>query len=197
MTSIAPKLGERVNQVLVRLYAEDHEQRRLGLPVEQRTRNIDIESGRFLFTLALGMQARRILEIGSSNGVSTIWLTAAMSRTGGYVHGTEVIPKRVAEANRNLAEAGLSEWAGVQQVRSGGPALELEPVDLIFIDAEKDDYTEHFERSIALLRPGGLVVADNVVSHDCSAYQAHLRGRDDVETVTVPLDRGLEISVKL
>jgi predicted O-methyltransferase YrrM len=109
MTSIAPKLGAQVDRVLVRLYAEDHEQRRQGLPTEKRTRNIDIESGRFLFTLVLGLQSRRVLEIGSSNGVSTIWLAAAMSRTGGYVHGTEVIPERVALANRNLVEAGVSE----------------------------------------------------------------------------------------
>jgi predicted O-methyltransferase YrrM len=197
MTSIAPKLGERINRVLTRLYAEDHEQRRLGLPTEQRTRNIDIESGRFLFVLALGMQAQQVLEIGSSNGVSTIWWAAAMARTGGFVHGTEIIPERAAEANRNLAEAGVSDFGKVHQVAAGDPVLSLEGVDLIFIDAEKDDYTEHFERTVRLLRPGGLIVADNVVSHDCSVFQAHLRSRPDIETVTVPIERGMEISVKL
>jgi caffeoyl-CoA O-methyltransferase len=138
-----------------------------------------------------------VLEIGSSNGVSTIWFAAAMARTGGFVHGTEIIPERVEEANRNLADAGLSDHGKVHQVSPGDPALSLEGADLIFIDAEKDDYTGHFERTIHLLRPGGLIVADNVTSHDCSAYQAHIRSRRDIETVTVPLDRGLEISVRL
>lgn len=197
MSDIAPKLGEQIDRVLTRLYAEDHEQRRLGLPTEQRTRNIDIESGRFLFTLAVGMRAQRVLEIGSSNGVSTIWLGAAMARTGGFVHGTEILPERVTDANLNLAEAGLAEWADVQHVIAGDPPPISGPVDLIFIDAEKDDYTAHFERALPLLRTGGLIVADNVVSHDCSAYQAHVRERADIETVTVPLDRGLEISVRL
>ena len=115
---IAPKLGDRVDAVLQRLYAEDHEQRRLGLPTSQRTRNIDIESGRFLFLLALGMQAKQIVEIGSSNAVSTIWLASAAKRTGGTIFGTELIPERAAEANRNLAEAGLDSIATVHS----GPA---------------------------------------------------------------------------
>lgn len=197
MSDIAPKLGEQIDRILSRLYAEDHEQRRLGLPTSQRTRNIDIGSGRFLFALALGMQARQILEIGSSNGVSTIWLAAAAQRTGGFVHGTEVLAERVEAANRNLTEAGLAEFARVFQA---GPESQLpvtETIDLVFIDAEKDDYSDHFERSIGYVRPGGLILADNVISHDCSAYQQHIRNRPDIETITVPLDRGFEFSAKI
>jgi predicted O-methyltransferase YrrM len=197
MMSIAPKLGERIDQVLARLYAEDHEQRRLGLPAEQRTRNIDIESGRLLFTLALGMQARVILEIGSSNGVSTLWLAAAAQRTGGFVHGTEIRPERVVAANRHLDEAGLAEYGRVHQVNADSQLPVSESVDLVFIDAEKDDYSDHFERSIGYVRPGGIILADNVISHDCTAYQAHVRSRPDIETLTLPLDRGFEISVKI
>lgn len=195
---IAPKLGAHVDATLERLYAEDHEQRRLGLPTSARTRNIDIESGRFLFLLALGMQAKKIVEIGSSNAVSTIWLAAAASRTGGKVFGTELIPERAAEANRNLAEAGLN---GFASVHSGSAAESLTPVegpfDLVFIDAEKDDYIKHFNLIIDRVRPGGLIVADNVTSHDCTAYQQTLRNRADIETVTITQERGLEISAKI
>jgi predicted O-methyltransferase YrrM len=184
--------------VLQRLYAEDHEQRRLGLPTSQRTRNIDIESGRFLFLLALGMQAKQIVEIGSSNAVSTIWLASAAKRTGGTVFGTELIPERAAEANRNLADAGLESIATVHP----GPAAEslasvTGPLDLVFIDAEKDDYSAYFELIVDHVRPGGLIVADNVTSHDCTVYQAMLRSRSDIETVTVTLERGFEISAKI
>jgi caffeoyl-CoA O-methyltransferase len=195
---IAPKLGDRVDAVLQRLYAEDHEQRRLGLPTSQRTRNIDIESGRFLFLLALGMQAKQIVEIGSSNAVSTIWLASAAKRTGGTIFGTELIPERVAEANRNLAEAGLD---SIATVHSGPAARSLAsaagPFDLVFIDAEKDDYSAYFDLIVDQVRPGGLIVADNVTSHDCTAYQAMLRSRDDIETVTVTMERGFEISSKI
>jgi predicted O-methyltransferase YrrM len=195
--SVAPKLGPKIDAVLERLYASDHEQRRLGLSIDQRTRNIDLESGRYLFILATGMQAKTIVEIGSSNGVSTIWWAAAMARTGGHVTGTDVRADRVEEANANLAEAGLAEFGHIELVSPDRPVIEVEPIDLLFIDAEKDDYSLHFDRYIDRVRTGGLILADNVISHDCRAYQAKIRERADIETVTVTLDRGIEFSVKL
>ena len=195
---IAPKLGDRIDAVLRRLYAEDHEQRRLGLPTSQRTRNIDIESGRFLFLLALGMQAKQIVEIGSSNAVSTIWLASAAKRTGGTVFGTELLPERAEQANHNLAEAGLDSVATVHPGPAAGSlASAAGPFDLVFIDAEKDDYSAYFDLIVDQVRLGGLIVADNVTSHDCAAYQAMLRSRSDIETVTVTLERGFEISAKI
>lgn len=195
--SIAAKLGPTVDAILKRLYASDHEQRRLGLSVDQRTRNIDIESGRYLFILALGMRARTIVEIGSPNGVSTIWWAAAMQRTGGHVTGTDIRPDRVEEANANLTEAGLSEFGHLELITPDHQIVDVQNIDLLFIDAEKDDYSLHFDRYIDAVRPGGLILADNVTSHDCSVYQAKIRERADIETVTVTLDRGIEFSVKL
>jgi predicted O-methyltransferase YrrM len=195
--SIAPKLGSAVESVLGRLYASDHEQRRLGLSIDQRTRNIDIESGRYLFVLAVGMQAKTIVEIGSSNGVSTIWWAAAMQRTGGHVTGTDIRADRVEEANANLAEAGLTEFGHLELITPEHQIVDMQNIDLLFIDAEKDDYSLHFDRYIDAVRPGGLILADNVTSHDCSMYQAKIRERADIETVTVTLDRGIEFSVKL
>ncbi|HEU0116267.1 MAG TPA: class I SAM-dependent methyltransferase, partial [Thermomicrobiales bacterium] len=69
------------------------------------------------------------------------------------------------------------------------------PFDLVFIDAEKDDYVGHFDAIVGKMRPRGLVLADNVISHDLSVYQAMLRARADIETVTVPIGRGVEFSV--
>ena len=195
---IAPKLGAQIDATLERLYAEDHEQRRLGLPTSARTRNIDIESGRLLFLLALGLRAQTIVEIGSSNAVSTIWLAAAAQRTGGSVFGAELIPERAAQANRNLAEAGLDGFASVHPGPAAESLVAVEgPIDLVFIDAEKNDYIDHFNVIIDRVRPGGLIVADNVAPHDCPAYQQMLRNRPDMETVTVTQERGLEISAKI
>ena len=67
----------------------------------------------------------------------------------------------------------------------------------MFIDAEKDEYSAYFDRIVDRVRPGGLIVADNVTSHDCTVYQAMLRSRSDIETVTVTLERGFEISAKI
>ena len=183
--------------VLDRLYAEDVAQRAAGLPSSHRTRNIDRDSGRLISMLARTMGATSVLEIGSSNAVSTIWFGLAMITTGGTVTGTELIPERAAEANRNLAEAGLSHVATVLPGDAKATVSALTgPFDLVFIDAEKDDYPSHFTANFPLVRPGGLILSDNVVSHDVSGYHRMLRERDDVDTVTLPIERGIEFTVK-
>jgi predicted O-methyltransferase YrrM len=187
----------RVDAVLERLYAEDAAQRAAGLPSSQRTRNVERETGRWLALLVRATNARQLLEIGSSNGVSTIWLAAAARQSGGRVTGTEILPERAAEANHNLAEAGLDTVARVVAGDARATVASLPgPFDLVFIDAEKDDYVDHFAAAVDRVRIGGLILADNVISHDLSAYQAMLRSRSDVETVTIPIDRGVEFTLK-
>lgn len=183
--------------VLDRFYDEDAAQRAAQLPSAQRTRNVDRETGLWLNLLLRTMGARAILEIGSSNAVSTTWLGDAARANGGTVTGAELIPERAAEANRNLADAGLADVARVipGDAQATIPTLEG-PFDVVFIDAEKDDYVAHFQAAIDLVRPGGLILADNVTSHDISAYQNLVRALPDMETVTVPIGRGIEFSVK-
>jgi predicted O-methyltransferase YrrM len=188
---------DRPLAILERLYAEDAAQRAARLSSSGRTRNVDRETGRWLALLVRATAAREILEIGSSNAVSTIWLATAALQTGGRVTGTEILPQRAAEANRNLAAAGLDDVARVLPGDARETATSLPgPFDLIFIDAEKDDYVDHFHAVIDRVRHGALILADNVVSHDLSAYQAMLRARADIETVTIPLERGIECTVK-
>jgi predicted O-methyltransferase YrrM len=191
-------IDDRVRPVLDRLYSEDKRQREANLPVEQRTRNLTPESGKFLMLFATAMGATGVVEVGSSNGVSTIWLAAAMRETGGAVTGTELLPERAAEANANLAEAGLAAFGRVIAIDAADVAsCVTAPIDLAFIDAEKEDYVAHFERVFPLVRRYGVIVADNVVSHDLSDYQRMLRTRSDCESVTLPLDRGLEITIRI
>jgi predicted O-methyltransferase YrrM len=186
-----------VTAVLDRLYEEDAAQRAANLPSSQRTRNVDRETGRWLNLLVRATGARSLLEIGSSNGVSTLWLAAAVVETGGKITGTELIAERAAEANANLAAAGLD---AVARLLVGDAAESIAeagaPFDFVFIDAEKDDYVGHFLAVIDLILPGGLILADNVISHDLSAYQTMLRARDDVETITMPIGRGIEFTLK-
>ncbi|MGI8643356.1 MAG: O-methyltransferase [Thermomicrobiales bacterium] len=183
--------------VLDRLYDEDAEQRTAGLDQAQPTRNVDRDTGRFLSMLTLSGGYQNVLEIGSSNGVSTIWFAAAVAQTGGHVTGTEILPQRAAEANANLAAAGLH---GVATVLAGAASEHVTslpgPFDLVFIDAEKEDYVDHLHGALPLLRQGGLVLADNVISHDLSEFQEKLRSLPGIQTVTLPLGRGLEFAVR-
>src|SRR5688572_1424792 len=136
-------IDERIEAVMERLYAEDAAQRAANLPSSRRTRNVNRETGRWLALLVRATNAREVLEIGSSNGVSTIWLAAAARQNGGRVTGTEILPERAAEANRNLVTAGLDAVAKVMAGDARETVASLPgPFDLVFIDAEKDDYVD-------------------------------------------------------
>jgi predicted O-methyltransferase YrrM len=121
--------------------------------------------GKFLGVLARATGARRILEIGTLGGYSTIWLARGLA-PGGRLVTLEYSPKHAEVARANLARAGLAE---VVEVRVGRaldtlPALAAEaPFDLVFVDADKAPYAQYLDWAVRLTRPGGLVVADNVV----------------------------------
>jgi predicted O-methyltransferase YrrM len=157
-------------------------------------------TGRFLFALVAPQADCEVLEIGGSRGYSAIWLAAGVRHLGGRVLSIENDPAKCTAWRQNIADAGLDEWAELIE----GDALEAVPAiadvfDVVFIDAEKEDYEELFQRARRKLEAGALVVADNVVSHE-EALGAYSRARQSdptLESVTVPLDRGLELSVVL
>jgi caffeoyl-CoA O-methyltransferase len=193
-------LDDPVRAVLSRLEREDAEEREKGLPREQRSRAVARTTGQFLFALVAPQTACEVLEIGGSRGYSTIWLAAGARILGGRVLSLEHDPARAEAWRRNIAEAGLEEWADLVE----GDALEtlalLQDIfDVCFLDAEKENYERLFGLARTKLEPGGLVVADNVLSHaeTLGAYSRARQVDPSLESVTVPLDRGLELTVIL
>jgi len=121
--------------------------------------------GKFLHLLARIAGARRILEIGTLAGYSTIWLARALPR-GGRLISLEFDPKHAGVARANIARAGLSEMVDVRVGRAidSLPALERdEPFDFVFIDADKPSTPDYFRWAMKLTRKGGVIVVDNVV----------------------------------
>jgi predicted O-methyltransferase YrrM len=193
-------LDERVRAVLYRLEAEDAEEREQGVPREQRARQVARTTGQFLFGLVAPQWDCEVLEIGGSRGYSSIWLGAGVRHLGGRVLSLEADPAKVEAWRRNVAEAGLEETVELVE----GDAFETLPqiqdvFDVVFIDAEKEDYEKLFLLSRDKVEPGALVVADNVLSHaeTLGAYSEARKADPTTESVTVPLDRGLELSVIL
>jgi predicted O-methyltransferase YrrM len=193
-------LDDRVLAVLSRLEEEDRQERAAGLPSAQRARQIAPTTGRFLFALAASQAGVEVLEVGGSRGYSSVWLAAGARVLGGRLVSLEHDPAKCTAWRENVAAAGLEEWAELVE----GDAFETlagisDVFDLVFLDAEKDDY----EALFALLRPsldaGALVVADNVLSHTdpLAAYSAARQSDQTLSSVTVPLDRGLELTVAL
>jgi predicted O-methyltransferase YrrM len=193
-------LDERVLGVLALLEQQDRAEREAGLPAKQRARQVEPTTGRFLFTLAASQAGIEVLEVGGSRAYSSIWLAAGARVLGGRVVSLELDPEKCAAWRENVATAGLGDWAELVE----GDAFETlrrtsDVFDLVFLDAEKDDYEALFGLIRPLVDAGGLVVADNVLSHadPLAAYSAARQADPALVSVTVPLDRGLELSVAL
>lgn len=193
-------LDDRIRTVLERLEREDADERERSVAQELRARQVAPTTGRFLFSLVAPQAGCEVLELGGSRGYSAIWLAAGVRHLGGRVLSVEHDPRKAEAWRRNVEEAGVAEWAELLE----GDALELLPAledvfDVVFIDAEKDDYEELFRLAREKVEPGGLLVADNVLSHadPLAAYSAARQADPTLVSVTVPLDRGLELSVVL
>jgi predicted O-methyltransferase YrrM len=193
-------LDDRVRAVLARLEAEDADERARGVPREQRARQVARTTGQFLFAFVAPQTDCEVLEIGGSRGYSTIWLAAGVRNLGGRVLSLENDPAKAAAWRANVEEAGLGEWADLIE----GDALEtLPPIedvfDVVFLDAEKEQYEQLFAEARGKLEPGAVVIADNVLSHQetLGGYSQARQADPTLESVTLPLDRGLELSVVL
>jgi predicted O-methyltransferase YrrM len=191
---------DRVRAVLARLEREDADERAAGVAREQRARQVAPTTGQFLFALVAPQTDCEVLEIGGSRGYSTIWLAAGARLLGGRVLSLEHDPAKCEAWRRNIAEAGLEEWAELVEGDAFATLERIDDVfDVVFLDAEKEDYERLFQFARRRVEPGALVVADNVLSHEDTLW-AYSRARQQdptLESVTVPLDRGLELTVVL
>jgi predicted O-methyltransferase YrrM len=193
-------LDDRVRAVLARLEREDAEERERGVPRDERSRQVARTTGQFLFALVAPQTDCEVLEIGGSRGYSTIWLAAGARYLGGRVLSLENDPSKIEDWRRNVAEAGLEDWADLVEGDANTTLPAIEDVfDVVFLDAEKEDYETLFGLARDKVEPGGLFVADNVLSHaePLARYSAARRADPSLESVTIPLDRGLELSVVL
>jgi predicted O-methyltransferase YrrM len=193
-------LDKTVLRVLGQLEEEDRAERDAGVPASQRSRQVAPTTGRFLFALAASQPGINVLELGGSRGYSAIWLAAGARIEAGRVVSIEREPDRCRAWHANVAEAGLDEWAELVE----GDAFEVlretrDTFDLVFIDAEKEDYEALYGLARPLLELGGLVVADNVLSHadPLASYSQARQSDPSVSSLTLPLDRGLELTTIL
>ena len=193
-------IDETAQAVMARLEAQDAGERERGAPRSERLRQISPEVGCFLHTVALARRPRTIVEIGTSGGYSTIWLSLAARTAGASVTTLELDPKKVAAATANLRAAGLD---GVAKIIEGDAAAYLraqrEPVDFFFLDAEKEDYLGYLELIVPLLAPAGVLVADNLLSHanDLAAFRERALGDERLSGLVVPIGRGELFAVRI
>jgi predicted O-methyltransferase YrrM len=179
-------------EAIAELWSEKLAQDARGLPQSQRHRNLEPPSAEFVCALAAGIGARRLLEIGSSSGLSTIALAAAARQTGGRLVSIEIEPTRQSLATSRLAKLGLGGWVDYVLADAGDVLARYDALEFVLVDCEKDDY----QRFVAQLHlaAGAVVVADNILSHGLTSYVESVRTYAGVESVTLPIGKGLEVS---
>ena len=193
-------LDDRVLSVLARLEEEDRREREQGVARELRARQVARTTGQFLFAFVAPQTDCEVLEVGGSRGYSTIWLATGVRQLGGRVLSLEHDPLKCEAWRRNVSDAGLDDWAELIEGDANETLPAIDDVfDVVFLDAEKEDYERWFQLARGKVEPGAVFVADNVLSHAdaLGAYSQARQADPTLESVTVPLDRGLELSVVL
>jgi predicted O-methyltransferase YrrM len=202
-----------VDPVIERVLADferraDEEHRRTAIPgspdvnLDELLLSVGREAGMLLHLLATGAQSKRILELGSSYGYSTVWLGAAARATGGKVQSLELKDFKIEAARQALTRAGLSTRV---EFYAGDCVETLKtlpgPFDFVLLDVWKDLYVPCFDLVHPKLAPGGVICADNMllpesVRPQAEAYRARVRKAGDMDSVLVDVGNGIEISRK-
>jgi predicted O-methyltransferase YrrM len=148
--------------------------------------------------LAEAIGARTVVEIGTSNGVSALWFALALRKTGGKLITHEIDPQVAAVARENFANAGVADLVTVVEGDAHETVAKLSgPIDLVFIDADKEGYLDYFKRLLPLVRPGGLILAHNMTRGMADpAFAKAISTAADLETVCYMEGGGLSVTLK-
>ncbi len=192
-------MNEHRRRLADELYATSHEHDQAQPDRLDRFRNVEPQTAELLGVLIRATRARRILELGTSNGYSTIWLADAAQDTGGSVVSVDVDARRTELARANLRSAGLED--GVE-LRAEDAAHTLASSkdsewEFVFLDAERPAYPGYLAELIRTLAPGGLLAVDNVRSHEHELveFTAQIEREPTLTQTVVPVGAGLRLAV--
>jgi len=165
-----------------------------------RWRVLDPDAGRFVWFLAQAVQARAIVEVGTSRGVSTLWLADAARATGGRVLSIDTDAGAQEHARRSVTTAGLADRVDFR-VDDGGAALaDLADgaVDLLFLDAERTEYPSWWPHPVRVLRTGGVLIVDNALSHpaEIEPVRELLEHDERLSVTTIPVGKGELVALR-
>lgn len=161
--------------------------------------NVDTLHGRLLRILAESTNAKNVVEIGTSNGYSALWLCLGLKNTGGKLITHEIDHDKVGLARANFKRAGVEDMVTVVEGDAHQTVARLkEPVDLLFIDADKAGYPDYLKQLLPLVRPGGLILADNMSKPTPSPqFIKAITTNPDLETIFLNMQStGISLTVK-
>jgi predicted O-methyltransferase YrrM len=160
--------------------------------------NISRETGLFLHNLILKKKPEVIVEIGASNGYSTIWLADAAQKVGAKLITYEFVPEKVRDLVSNLQKVGLIKYVQIIPDDANKRLGELaERVDLFFLDGRKNEYLQQLKLLEPKLKPGAIIIADNAISHKhvMENYLYYVQNEKGYKSELKDIGTGLEISI--
>jgi len=160
--------------------------------------NVPAVDGRLLRLLAETTDAKHVVEIGTSNGYSGIWQCLALKATGGKLTTFEIDPRRAALARQNFKKAGVDDMVTLIEGDAHEKVLDLNgPIDIVFLDADKEGYIDYLNKLLPKVRPGGLVVAHNINARQADPrYVEAITGNADLETIFYQQGGGVSVTMK-
>jgi caffeoyl-CoA O-methyltransferase len=162
--------------------------------------NVTPEDGRLLRILTEAIGAKRVVEIGTSNGYSAIWFCLALRTTGGKLITHEIDPQRVLMARENFKRAGVSDIVTLVEGDAHQTVTRLKgPIDILFLDADKAGHIDYLNKLLPLVRPGGLILAHNTTDLGSLMrdYIEAVTTNPDLETIFLHQhDRGISVTLK-
>jgi len=183
---------DRERNILAVLDDMDQNQRRGSMSVPE-------QDGRILRLLVESLGAKHVVEVGTSIGYSGVWMGLGLLRTGGKLTTFEIDEGRAAQARANFKRAGLDGVITIVMGDAHETVRQLhDPIDLLFLDADKEGYLDYLNKLLPLLRPGGLVVAHNMNLRQADPrYVKAITSRPELETVFLNLETsGLGVTMK-
>ena len=199
-------MDSEVLKVISRLNKQANRERngRVKVEPDQEMLAITADTGIFFSVLLKAIRARRILEVGTSAGFSTLWFADAIGKNRNTkIITIEMNPQKVEWALKNFKEAGFDKMIGIKQ----GLALDLlynlkGKFDFVFLDADKENIIRYFDLVLPLVRIGGIIAADNMLYPDhfrpvMRKYARHVHSKPNTQSITVPIGLGEEITIKL
>lgn len=160
--------------------------------------NVPIEDGRLLRLLAESIGAKHVVEIGTSNGYSGIWQALALKATGGRLTTFEIDAGRAAMARQNFKRAGVDDIITLVEGDAHEKVVDVAgPIDMVFIDADKEGYLDYLNKLLPKVRPGGLIVTHNITSGMADPeYVAAITTNPELETLFYSDGGGASVTLK-
>jgi len=206
-------INEKIQYVLSRLEKDiDYETKHLDeIPSEKRLNCISKNIGMFYNILLKSINAKNILEIGMSVGYSGLWFADAVmsnKQLNGQIITIDREKFKIDSARRNFEEGGIDSLIKIREGEAREVLQEIKAefkenyFDFIFIDADKESYIEYFDLCLPLVRKGGIIGADNILFPErfnemMADYLSHVRSKSNVQSVTIPIDNGEEVTIKI